>query len=132
MNSAPAELLHLLVHAALQPSWRRMRMDARRLPKKTPATMPASEYSFKKDKPFFEENAALPDRIGRGGVCRLERSDLLLSIQFGYTLPWPTVFLVPVRVYWRTCRLGAIPFARDQALSSAPVQRYAAPAIFLP
>jgi len=75
-----------------------LRASAWQPPKKTPATMPASEYSFKKDKPFFEENAALPERIGRGGVCRSERLDLLLSIQFGFTLSWPTVFLVSVHV----------------------------------
>jgi hypothetical protein len=129
MNLAPAELLHLLVHAALQPSWRRMRMDARRLPKKTPATMPASQYRFKKDKPIYDENAAYPDRVGRSGVCRSERSDLLLSIQFGYTLPWPTVFLVPVRVYWRAYRLAQSPLHGAGDHSSAPVERYAVSAI---
>jgi hypothetical protein len=60
--------------------------------------MPASEFSFKKYKPFFEENAALPDMIGRSGVCTSEQSGFLLSIQFGYTLSWPTVFLVSVRI----------------------------------
>jgi hypothetical protein len=78
--------------------WQARRNSAWRLPKKTPATMPASEISFKKYKPFFEENAALPDRIGRSGVCKSEQSGLLLSIQFGYTLSWPTVFLVSVHI----------------------------------
>jgi hypothetical protein len=72
-------------------------------PKKTPATMPASEYSFKKDKPIFEENAALSDRIGRSGVCGSERSDLLLSMQFGYILPWSAV------ASFKSCRLTDIP-----------------------
>jgi len=78
--------------------WHTWRASAWRLPKKTPATMPASEISFKKYKPFFEENAALPDRVGLGGVCKSEQSGFLLSIQFGYTLSWPTVFLVPVHI----------------------------------
>jgi hypothetical protein len=42
MNSAPAELLHLLVYAALQPFLGYARLQ--REPKKTPATMPASEF----------------------------------------------------------------------------------------
>jgi hypothetical protein len=53
------------------------------MPKKTPGTMPASEYSFKKDKPIFEENAALSDGVGRSGVRGSQRSDLLMSMQFG-------------------------------------------------
>jgi len=71
MNSAPAELLHLLVHAALQPS---QAASAAKLRsgglKKTPASMPASVYAYERNKPFFEENAALPDAIGRGSVNR--------------------------------------------------------------
>jgi len=98
MNSAPAELLHLLVHAALQPSLACPAQQRVAKPKKTPATMPALERRFKKYQAFFEENAALPDRIGRSGVCKSAQSGLLLSIQFGYTLSWPTVFLVPVHI----------------------------------
>jgi hypothetical protein len=80
---------------------RAWRESAWRLPKKTPATMPASEIRCKKYQPFFEENAALPDRVGLGGVCESEQSGVLLSIQFGYTLSWPTVFLVPVHIEQR-------------------------------
>jgi hypothetical protein len=71
MNSAPAELLHLLVYAALQPS-----LATPHLQKicegsqKTPAIMPASEYCFRKAKPFFEEKAALPDKTRCSGLNR--------------------------------------------------------------
>jgi hypothetical protein len=85
--------------------WHGRRNTARRLPKKTPATMPASEITFEKYLAFFEENAALPDKIGRSGVCISEQSGLLLSIQFGYTLSWPTVFQVPVHIDSHSSRL---------------------------
>jgi hypothetical protein len=62
---------------------RRARLTAQQTPKKTPDTMPASEHSLKKDKPIFEENAALPDSGGRSGVRGSQRSDLLMSMQFG-------------------------------------------------
>jgi len=56
MNSAPAELLHLLVYAALQPLLAFARIACcQRSPKKTPAALPASEYFFTKTKAFFEE-----------------------------------------------------------------------------
>jgi hypothetical protein len=84
MNSAPAELLHLLGHAALQPLWLPLnRSKAAAVAKKPPATTPASEYCFKKTKPFFEEKAALPDKIGCSGSNRSDRFSRLLFIKFG-------------------------------------------------
>jgi hypothetical protein len=52
-------------------------------PKKTPATMPASEYCVKPNKPFFEETAALPEKPGVSGENRSDRFVRLLSIKFG-------------------------------------------------
>jgi hypothetical protein len=85
MNSAPAELLHLLVYAALQPSfgYAFWQLSCRRKPKKTPATMPASEYCVIKNKLFFEENATLPEKLGVSGENSSDRFGLLLSIKFG-------------------------------------------------
>ncbi|AMO97331.1 hypothetical protein CFter6_4750 [Collimonas fungivorans] len=82
MNSAPAELLHPLIDAALQPllvkglfpasgpgKGIRITCRLRSLAKKTPAAMPASEFCYK-TVGFSKENAAKPDRIGVSGDNR--------------------------------------------------------------
>jgi hypothetical protein len=74
MNSAPAELLHPLIDAALQPllakvfsptpDWGegiRITCRLRSLAKKTLAAMPASEFCYKYHLVFSKENAAKPD-----------------------------------------------------------------------
>jgi hypothetical protein len=62
MNSAPAELLHPLTYAALQPTGDTLLLkNYERSPKKTPAITPASEFCLEKNKPFFKEKAASPD-----------------------------------------------------------------------
>ncbi len=116
MNSAPAELLHLLVDAALQLSVRlkttaradfgpamlvvrnvRLRFSdqtrpARYVlkrtssPKKTPARMPAFLSFCRKANSFFEEYAALPRVAGRVCVVKKVGVGRVLSINWGCRL----------------------------------------------
>jgi len=82
MNSAPAELLHPLTYAALQPKLARRGAlpGSRDRQKKTPAVRPTSEHCVKKNKPFFKEKAAFPDCIGFSGFVRRDRVGRLLFI----------------------------------------------------
>jgi hypothetical protein len=72
MNSAPAELLHSLTNAALQPcfGYAGILLTPRPSPKKTPAITPAQEYCFNITKPFFKEKTAFSDKIGIAGENR--------------------------------------------------------------
>jgi hypothetical protein len=74
MNLAPAELLHLLVDAALQPYLAhgagRLPPCQRPRPKKTPATKPALESCFRTGAPNFEEKAAVLDKVELSGANR--------------------------------------------------------------
>ncbi|MBS0307871.1 MAG: hypothetical protein JSS58_02765 [Proteobacteria bacterium] len=90
MNSAPAELLHPLIDAALQPIWtsssrprqEKPRSDAARQSKKNAGIMPASEFSFRKAIRNAKEKTAFPDPVGESGFVSGDRFGLLLSINF--------------------------------------------------
>jgi len=81
MNSAPAELLHPLTYAALQPSLATLSTHNAGSAKKTPAIKPALEYCRKKTNAFSKENAASPESVRGSGANRQDRFGLLLSIQ---------------------------------------------------
>ena len=81
MNSAPAELLHLLVHAALQPSLAvYLQRTAQTAKKNAGNYSPALEYCFRNAKPFFEEKDTLPDGIKPDTAKKLEWFGRLLFI----------------------------------------------------
>ena len=98
MNSAPAELLHLLADAALQLILQRsgpcksvtealasgsIRQAGT---KKTPARMPALISFCRKANSFFEEYAALPRVAGRICVVKKVGVGRVLSINWGCRL----------------------------------------------
>jgi hypothetical protein len=48
--------------------------------------MPASEYSCRKAKSFFEEYAALPDIVGQGSAVKKVGLGRVLSIKYSFCL----------------------------------------------
>jgi hypothetical protein len=102
MNSAPAELLHPLSYAALQP-YRLLRPDRRgrrphssgsasRQTKKNAGGYASVGISFPHTMRFCKEKAASPDIVGLSGSIRAERFGLFIKL--GDRL---SVFIVSIR-----------------------------------
>jgi hypothetical protein len=70
MNSAPAELLHPLNYAALQPYWLRQRYEPLAIAKKNASCYAGVGILFRKDQTFFKKKAALPNNVGIRGTNR--------------------------------------------------------------
>jgi hypothetical protein len=73
MNTAPAELPHRLIDAAVQ-LLRVCESPESQQPKKTPAATPASGFSYRKANSFFRERKPLPGTFGRIGAIEKVRS----------------------------------------------------------
>ena len=102
MNSAPAELLHPLNDAALQPYWlRRQREYAMSVAKKNAGYYAGAGILAIETKSFFNEKAALPDSVGVSGKNRKDRFGLLLSIKFDYSLSVLAVLYLPSATAYR-------------------------------